>query len=101
MKKQILKYLLALFVLIGASQFSYAQTRIYVKVRPTATVVARPAPPHAGYVWIGDEWTVRNGAYVHVAGHWVAPRRGWVWKPGHWTSEARGDYWVPGHWKKV
>ena len=56
MKKQILKYLLVLFVLIGASQFSYAQTRIYVKVRPTATVVTRPASPHAGYVWVGDEW---------------------------------------------
>ena len=101
MKKQIFKYLLALFVFIGASQFANAQTRIYVKVRPTATVVTRPEPPRKDYVWVGDEWTVHNGAYVHVAGHWVAPRRGWVWVPGHWATERRGDYWIPGHWKRI
>jgi hypothetical protein len=101
MKKQIFRYLLAFFVFIGASQFANAQTRIYVKVRPTATVVARPAPPHKNYVWIGDEWTVHNGVYAHVAGHWVAPRKAYVWVPGHWADEARGYYWIPGHWKRV
>lgn len=101
MKRQIVKFLLAFFVFIGASQLTNAQTRIYVKVRPTAVVTARTVAPHPGYVWIGDEWTVRNGAYVQVNGHWVAPRRGWVWVPGHWTTERRGDYWVPGHWRRV
>lgn len=101
MKKQIFKYLLILFVFTGASQLSNAQTRIYVKVRPTATVVTRPAAPHRGYVWVSDEWTVRNGAYEHVGGRWVAPRRGYVWVPGHWATERRGDYWIPGHWRRV
>ena len=101
MKKQMFRYLLALFVFIGASQFANAQTRIYVKVRPHATVVARPAPPHRGYVWIGDEWTPGNGTYTHVAGHWEAPRRGYVYVAGHWGHEGRGYYWVPGHWRRV
>lgn len=101
MKKKILKYLLALFVFIGSSQLVNAQTRVYVKVRPTAVVTERTVAPHRGYVWIGDEWTVRNGAYVHVAGYWAPPRRGFVWVPGHWSSETRGDYWVPGHWRRV
>jgi hypothetical protein len=101
MKKQLLKYLLAMLILFGASATTYAQTRVYVKVRPTAVVKERPAAPHPDYVWVGDEWTVKNGAYVHVDGYWAAPRAGYMWKPGHWTSEAKGDYWVPGHWKKI
>jgi hypothetical protein len=101
MKKQILKYLLAFFVLIGTSQFSYAQTRVYVKVKPTATVVARPAAPHTGYVWVDDEWRPNGTTYERAEGHWVAPRAGYVWVPGHWANEARGYYWVPGHWKRV
>jgi hypothetical protein len=101
MKKQMLRYLLELFVFLGASQFTDAQTRIYVKVRPTVKVVERPAPPHKNYIWIGDEWTVRNGAYIHVTGRWVAPRRGYVWVPGHWANEPRGYYWIPGHWRRV
>lgn len=95
------KLLLAMFVLTGVAVTSNAQTRVYVKVRPAAVVTARPAAPHSGYVWIGDEWVVRNGAYVHVPGYWAAPRPDYVWKPGHWTSEAKGDYWVPGHWKRI
>ena len=38
MKKQFLKYLLAMFIFIQPSQLSYAQTRIYVKVRPAEVV---------------------------------------------------------------
>jgi hypothetical protein len=101
MKKQILKYLLVLFVFVGASQFSYAQTRIYVKVRPTATVITRPAAPHPGYVWIGDEWKGNGASYAHVEGHWVAPKKDYVWVTGHWVHENRGYYWMPGHWKRI
>ncbi len=100
MKKQILKYLLFLFVFIITSQLSHAQVRVYVKVRPTATVVKRPATPHKGYVWVGDEWTIQNGTYVHTDGHWVAPRRGYAWVPGHWFKERRGEYWIAGHWRR-
>jgi len=101
MKKQFLKFLLATFVLIGSVSITQAQTRLYVKVRPTEVVTTRTTAPHPHYVWVGDEWTVKNNAYVHVAGHWSAPRAGYVWVPGHWTSEAKGDYWVPGHWRRV
>jgi len=101
MKKQLFKYLLAMFILVGASATVNAQTRVYVKVRPTFTVTARPAMPHPHYVWIADEWRIENGAYVHVPGYWAAPRAGWVWVPGHWTTEARGDYWIRGHWRRV
>jgi hypothetical protein len=101
MKKQFLKYLLAVSLVFGISQFSYAQTRVYVKVQPKAVVVAKPAAPHTGYVWIEDQWTPRNGSYVRVSGHWMAPRKGYVWVPGHWNKEGRGYYWVSGHWRKV
>jgi hypothetical protein len=101
MKKQLFKYLFAMFILIGAALTSQAQTRIYVKVRPTAVVTKQPAQPHKNYVWVADEWTVKNNAYVHVPGYWAAPRTGYVWVPGHWASEAKGEYWIAGHWKKI
>ncbi|MEP6465767.1 MAG: YXWGXW repeat-containing protein [Parafilimonas sp.] len=101
MKKHLLKYLLAMFILTGVCSTTYAQTRIYVKVRPTEVITTQTVAPHSNYVWIGDEWKMRNGGYVHVAGHWMAPRKGYVWIPGHWATEARGDYWVRGHWRKV
>ena len=101
MKKQLIKYLLAFTLICCASQFANAQVRVYVKVRPHATVVARPASPHPGYVWIDEEWKPGNNTYEHVNGYWAAPRKGYVWVPGHWVHENRGDYWVAGHWKKV
>lgn len=101
MKKNVFQYLLALTIFLGASQFSYAQARVYVKVRPTVTVVARPSSPRAGYVWIEDEWSPRGHTYVRVAGHWVAPRKGYVYVTGHWNKEGRGYYWVPGHWRRI
>lgn len=101
MKKQIVKFLLIFSILFGASHITQAQVRVYVKVRPTAVVTTRTVAPHAGWVWVDDEWTIKDGAYVQVPGHWIAPRRGWVWVPGHWSTEARGDYWVAGHWKRV
>ena len=101
MKKKLIKYLLAIFVPIGIAATGHAQTRVYVKVRPTVVATVKPAPPHPNYVWIDDEWTVKSGAYVQVPGYWAAPRAGYVWVPGHWSSEAKGDYWIPGHWKRV
>ncbi|MEO8713093.1 MAG: hypothetical protein ABI405_13260 [Parafilimonas sp.] len=76
MKKQLCKYLLAMFILLGVGITSQAQTRVYVKVRPAVVVTERPVAPHTNYLWIGDEWTVRNGAYVHEPGYWAAPRAG-------------------------
>lgn len=101
MKKQILKYLLIFFLIAGASAKVNAQVRIYVKARPSYTVVERPPMPHPHYVWIADEWTVSNGVYVHVPGYWAAPRRGFVWIPGHWATTRMGDYWIHGHWRRV
>ena len=101
MKKLFLTSLVATFIFISSAITTYAQTRVYVKVRPTAVVVAKPAAPHAHYIWIGDEWEVKQGTYVHVAGHWVEPRKGYVWVPGHWATEQKGDYWVPEHWRKI
>jgi len=102
MKKNFVKYLLAIFIFLGVSQFSHAQTtRVYVKEKLAAPVVAKPASPHAGYVWIADEWTPGNGTYTHVAGHWVEPRKDYKYEVGYWKKESQGYYWVPGHWKKI
>jgi hypothetical protein len=102
MKKNFVKYLLAISILIGVSHFSHAQTtKIYVKEKPTAAAETKPASPHSGYVWTGDEWTPANGTYTHVAGQWVEPRKGYKHEAGYWKKESQGYYWVPGHWKKL
>jgi hypothetical protein len=101
MKKYFVSLALMAGMLVGYSQSAGAQ-RLYVNVRPEAprVVVERPPRPSVAHVWIGDEWSMRNGSYVHVGGHWEAPpahRRAWV--AGHWEHGSRGHYWVAGHWR--
>jgi hypothetical protein len=60
----------------------------------------RPPAPYQGAVWIGPEWTWRNGRYVEVAGHWARPHKGYrTWREGHWRSTRRGYRYYPGHWQ--
>jgi len=68
-----------------------------VSTKPDVVVVERPSPPHAGAVWVDNEYAWRRGSYVIVPGHWV--RRAGVWVPGHWVPARRGYRWVPGHWR--
>jgi hypothetical protein len=76
-----------------------AQHHDYVKSRPTAHSMKRPARPDAHHVWIGTEWHFNGGKYEEVPGHWDAPPHGrHNWVAGHWVKERRGSYWVPGHW---
>ncbi len=99
MKKQIFRLAAVLAFVFSLSQAASAQ--VYVRVRPVAPVIVRPAAPSRVHVWIGDEWQVRNGAYAYAGGHWAAPpRAGLVWVPGHWrATRRRGDIWVPGRWR--
>ena len=100
MKKQFVKFALALSIFLGSSQLSHAQ-RIYVKVQPIAPVVVKPAPIHAGWVWVEGDWVVTNHAYNWRPGYYAEPRRGYVWVSGHWANHRRGSYWIPGHWARV
>ena len=100
MKKHLFKYLLVILILLGAVIEGQAQTRVYVKVKPNGAVTVKPKAPRADYVWIDDEWNVKNGKYVQLKGHWVEPRKGYTWVPGRWSSDSKGLFWTPGHWKK-
>ena|ERR1700722_3278997 len=98
MQKVILAVLLSAgILLLGATEAS-AQ-HVYVKERPHATVVTKPTRPSAKHVWVGAEWTERDGKYVEAPAHWDLPPAGHSrWVAGHWAHEARGSYWIPGHW---
>ena len=90
---------LAVVVLI-----SFAANAQHVKVRigfPVGISVGAPGrAPFAGAIWIGPEWTWRNGNYVCVPGYWAKPRHHRaVWVSGHWQYTRRGYKWVPGHWR--
>lgn len=77
----------------------------YVRRKPVFSVninVGAPGPPpYPEAVWVGPEWTWRNGRYVEVGGHWVKPtRRGGVWVTGGWAyTKHRGYRWRRGYWK--
>ena len=96
------RILIALVVFLGLSILK-ADAQ-YVAVRPGFSVgisVGVPGPaPFAGALWVGPEWTWREGRYVEVPGYWERPyRHHHAWVGGHWRYERRGYSWVPGHWR--
>src|ERR1700744_114199 len=99
MTKVLSMFLLCAGLALAAN--SAEAQHFYVKVRPAAPVVVRPAAPSPHHVWIGSEWTWRDGHYVEAPGHWELPPHGrHSWVAGHWVTEhGHGDYWVAGHWR--
>ncbi len=98
--KRILSKVFLVFAIAMGMHFA-TQAQMYVKVRPTETVVARrPPAPSKRYVWIEGDWVWSGGRYIHQPGKWVLSRRGFVWIPGHWKSTRRGWYWIRGHWSR-
>lgn len=97
------KYFVSLFVMLVLFT-SYSQSvnaqRAYVSIRPTAVVTLRTEAPSRNHVWVGDEWSYRNGRYENVSAHWeVPPRNHHRWIAGRWNHEnGRGHYWTAGHW---
>ena len=76
--------------------------QIYVKIRPHAPIMTRPAPPSKVHVWIGDEWEPNGKEYRYTGGHWdKPPHQGYKWRAGHWRRHHQeGEEWVPGNWRK-
>jgi hypothetical protein len=98
MKKTILKFA-AIVLIAGFTTIAASAQHFYVKVRPTARVVVRPAAPSPKHVWVGSEWSWSNGHYVEVPGHWIVPPHGMrTWVPGHWNNTRSGSEWIGGHW---
>jgi hypothetical protein len=100
MQKNLSKIVLFTAIIMAVS-FS-ASAQIFVKIRPTHTVVVRSAPPSPAHVWIDEEWTPRGNTYVYTGGYWaVPPHPGYFWVPGHWAARrGYGERWVPGHWRR-
>lgn len=101
MKKTIIKVLVMFCLVTGFAEASQAQ-RIFVKVRPVAPVVVRPAAPSSHHVWVEGEWVWTSNNYVWHAGYWAEPPHPReVWVSGHWRRAYGGWNWVPGHWRRA
>jgi len=98
MKKKSIK-LLFLFALLFTVSFS-ASAQIYVKIRPTFRVVARPVQPTPQHVWVDEDWTPNGRNYRYSGGHWEAPRNGYNRRQGHWQQTRRGQVWIQGGWDR-
>jgi hypothetical protein len=99
MKKQFNRIAI-MAAIVMAFSFS-ASAQIFVNVRPTYRVVARPLPPSPRHVWIDEEWAVRGGRYENAGGRWVEPPYpGARWVPGRWRHRRGGWGWAPGRWRR-
>jgi len=87
--------------LMLTSAFSFADTRIYVRIRPPIAVrEVRPVAPGAGYVWVPGYHRWDGNAYVWNNGRWEQPpRRRARWVNGSWVHNRRGYYWNDGRWR--
>jgi hypothetical protein len=90
-------FTLSIPLLMGLSACQ-TPARVVVVHRPHPPVVARPLPPHPGWVWIEGDWIWRGRHYVWKPGYWRAPRPGYAWIPGHWRRVPHGWHWEAGHW---
>lgn len=77
----------------------FTACRSTVAVRPAPLVVARPAAPAAGYVWIDGGWYRSRGNWVQRPGYWTSPRPNRVYVTGRWMQTPRGYYWKNGYWR--
>jgi len=98
MKKQMIRLVFLGAILFTAS-FS-ASAQIYVKIRPTFTVVPQPPRPSRAHIWVNEEWQNDGGSYRYSGGHWEAPpQRGYYRTQGHWQRSRRGQVWIQGSWR--
>ena len=92
------KLILATAIALTCSIYS-ASAQLYVHVRPVVPVIIRTEQPGPRHVWVGEDWTVRDGVYVHTGGHWAEPpREGYHYNQGHWDHDKRGHSWHEGGW---
>lgn len=99
MKRHFVSLFVMVALLMVYSQSANAQ-RVYVDIRPHASVVVRTHAPSQHHVWVSDEWTLRGGRYENVPQHWETPPPNHKrWTSGQWKKEkGHGHYWAPGHW---
>lgn len=98
MKMKLVRQLFFAAVLV--TSFTSASAQIYVRIRPTYPVVARPPQPAPHYVWVNEEWEPNGKEYRYAGGHWEAPTKpGYYRTQGHWQRTKHGQRWIPGSWK--
>lgn len=99
MKKQLIK-LLFLGAILFTVSFS-ASAQIYVRIRPTFTVVPPPPRPSSMHIWVNEDWQPAGRSYRYSGGHWEAPpQRGYYRSQGYWKRTRHGQVWVQGKWQR-
>jgi hypothetical protein len=76
--------LLAVTLFAAGSLFAQISLGIHIGRPPAPRVVAVPASPGPGYLWIAGYWYPVNGRYVWHNGYWSRP-------------PYEGAYWVAPH----
>ena len=75
--KKLLKYFIALSIVIGAGIHANAQMGVGISITigpPPLPVYEQPYCPGDGYMWIPGYWAYDEDGYYWVPGTWVLPR---------------------------
>lgn len=91
MRKKLLT--LALFAIGGL--FAQVSVGIRIGPPPPPRVVARPAIPGPGYIWVDGYWYPVNGRYVWHQGYWTRP----PYEGARWVGPHHdGERFYAGYW---
>jgi hypothetical protein len=93
--------LLAVLLAVAGGSVARAQVAVGVQIGapPPPRVVAVPASPGPGFVWVGGYWYPVGGHYHWHAGYWSRPPyegAGWV-GPRYEGGRYIGGYWDGPH----
>ncbi len=67
---------------------------------PQQVVVAQPAAPYAGAVWVAGHWEWNGAQHVWIQGHYIQPRAGHVYVQPRWERRGQGWVYVQGSWNR-
>jgi hypothetical protein len=100
-KKQMMKNLKIVFILLALTFIIGSCKTKYVKDKPLVVEMIRPVSPGQNYVWLNDNWVFnrKNQTYTRRQGYWAIPKSKKNYQQGYWKTNKNGSHWVPGRWK--
>lgn len=96
------KFIASLSVVIFAAiiMTGCGPSEVIVKERPEPPRYSQPLAPGPEYIWVSNEWVVKNGVYEYRKGYWVpVSNKHRHYAEGYWESRKNGWVWISGHWK--
>ncbi len=100
--KRILKYLMVLLIILGATNHTNAQINFGLSISiapPALPIYTQRSCPGDGYMWTPGYWAYSDDGYYWVTDTWLLPPQfGVLWTPGFWGFNEGYYGWNEGYW---